>query len=208
MPGAGMDMGIGQGAAMAGSLMNAFGQAQGFRALAAAKKRQREEQDAIQAEDNKDLGVTIQNNNPWLTAEREQFQATQPSAQYLESVRDIAPVGLSVSQRTAIAPQQEANQAELQAANERLGAVNGDRNTATGLRLSQAEFDDRRGGRKAKARRLAALYDLEDTMAAQRGEGLRSAGNMLTVAGGAAGSMGGPPEEDRGSRVLGFYPNQ
>lgn len=202
----GMDMGIGQGAALAGSVLNSIGQQQGFRALAEAKRRQRAEQQAINEDDDRDLGVTIQNNNPAMLDQQNAFQALQPGQEYLERVRDVGPVGLSVSQRVAGAPQQEANMADLQAANQRLAALNGQQQTQTGLRLSDAEFQDRRAGRKSKSRRLAALYDLQDMQAAARGEGLRNGGNLLIAAGGAAGGLS-QPDEDRGSRVLAMYPN-
>jgi hypothetical protein len=184
----GMDMGIGQGAAAGGALLNAIGQQEGFRALAKAKKKQRAEQQAIQAEDSADLLATEQNNNPLLSAERLSAQNMQPGQEYLERVRSVGPVGLSVSQQTASAPQMQANQSDLQAANQRLARVTGEQDAQTGLRLARGEFEDRRGGRKAKLNRLAALYDLLDMQAAQKGEGLRSAGNILGVAGGVAGS--------------------
>jgi hypothetical protein len=181
----------GMGGGAAGSVLNSVGQQQGFRALAAAKKKQMAEQDGIQREDNQDLGATIQNNNPLLMEARNAAQAIQPGQEYLERVRTVGPVGLSVSQQVAAAPRQESNMADLQGANERLARLNATEQTQTGLRLSDAQFKDRRGGRESKARRLASLYELLDMQAAQKGEGLRNLGNLITAASGAAGGMGG-----------------
>lgn len=181
----------GAGMGLGGSVLNSIGEQQGFRSLAAAKKKQLAEQDAIQEEDRKDVSATMQNNNPWLMANRNEIQRMQPGQKYLESVRDVGPVGLSVSQQTAGAPQQEANMAEANAANERLARLNAAEQTSVGLRLSDAEFQDRRGGRKSRGQRMAQLYDLLDMQAAQKGEGMRNLGNMLIAGGGAMGGMGG-----------------
>jgi hypothetical protein len=183
----GMDMGIGQGAALAGSVMSSIGDQQSFKALARAKRRQRAEQMVFQDKDNADQSARITNDNQWLMDERNAAQAAQAGQKYLESTRGMSPVGLSVSQRVQSAPQAEMNQAELQAANQRLAQATGEQNTQTGLRLSAGEFADRRGQRMADAERAAALYDIEDMQAAGAGDGLRAAGGLLQVAGGAAG---------------------
>jgi hypothetical protein len=188
MAGMGMDMGIGQGAALAGSVMSSIGDQQSFKALAKAKRRQRAEQMAFQDKDNADQSARITNDNQWLMDERNAAQAAQAGQKYLEATRGMSPVGLSVSQRVQSAPQTEMNQAELQAANQRLAQATGEQNTQTGLRLSAGEFADRRGQRMADAERAAALYDIEDMQAAGAGDGLRAAGGLLQVAGGAAGS--------------------
>jgi hypothetical protein len=183
----GMDMGIGQGAALAGSIMSSIGDQQSFRALAKAKRRQRAEQQVFQDKDNADQSARITNDNQWLMDERNAAQAAQAGQKYLEATRDMSPVGLSVSQRIQSAPQAEMNQAELQAANQRLAQAAGEQNAQTGLRLSAGEFADRRGQRMADAERAAALYDIENMQAAAKGDGLRAAGGLLQVAGGAAG---------------------
>lgn len=187
MAGMGMDMGIGQGAALAGSIMSSIGDQQSARALARAKRRQRAEQQVFMDRDHADEGARITNDNQWLMDERNTAQAAQAGQQYLESVRGQTPVGLSVSQRVASAPQAEMNMAEAQAANQRLAQAAGQANTQTGLRLSAGEFADRRAGREAESARAAALYDIEDMQAASAGDALRTGGGLLQVAGGAAG---------------------
>ena len=180
---------IGASGAAAGSVLNSVGQQQGFRSLAKEKRRQRGETNLINTEDVQDMGATIQNSNPLMAQDRLQIQMSQPGQQYLESVRNLAPVGLSVSQQVAGAPQAQGNMAALQAGNQRLADTAAKEEAQTGLRLSQAEFKDRRGGREAKARRLAALYDILDMQALQKGEGLRNLGNMITAGRSMAGGM-------------------
>jgi hypothetical protein len=201
--------GMGMGAA--GSVLNSIGEAKGFRALAAAKRAQMAEQDALQEEDRKDFSATMQNNNPWLTANRNEAQAIQPGQQYLESVRNIGPVGLSVSQQVAGAQQQEGNMADVYAANDRLARLNAANQTQTGLRLSKNEFADRRGGRESRGKRMASLYDLLDMQAAQSGEGMRNLGNMLIAGGSAVGGMGGGKKKkgasDPSTEELDNYPD-
>ena len=188
MAGMGMDMGIGQGAALAGSVMSSIGDQQSFKALARAKRRQRAEQQLFQDKDNADQSARITNDNQWLMDERNTAQAADAGSKYLESTRDMSPVGLSVSQRVQSAPQAQMNTAELQAANQRLAQAAGQANTRTGLRMSAAEFADRRDQRMADAQRAAASYDIEDMQAAGAGDALRAGGGLLQVAGGAAGS--------------------
>lgn len=188
MAGMGMDMGIGQGAALAGSVMSSIGDQQSFKALARAKRRQRAEQQLFQDKDNADQSARITNDNQWLMDERNTAQAADAGSKYLESTRDMSPVGLSVSQRVQSAPQAQMNTAELQAANQRLAQAAGQANTQTGLRMSAGEFADRRDQRMADAQRAAALYDTEDMQAAGTGDALRAGGGLLQVAGGAAGS--------------------
>lgn len=191
MPGMGMDMGITQGAALAGSVMNSIGSAQGLRALARERRRQLAETEALEAENVRETGASIANSNPSLLAERASADLAAPGQAYLEKLSTYQPIGLSVSQQTAAAPQLQAGLRMAMDDNQTMARDNGDQVAAMGLRTRQDELQDRRAGLRSKGRRLAALYDLRDQQAAQKGEGLRNGGNMLVGLSGMASGFGG-----------------
>ena len=189
MAGMGMDMGITQGAALAGSVMNSIGSAQGLRALAAERRRQLAEQEKLEKENVAATGASIANSNPNLLAEQATADMAAPGQAYLEKLGTYQPVGLSISQQTAAAPQLQAGLRIAMDDNQQLARENGDEVAAMGLRTRQADLEDRKAGIRSKGRRLAALYELRDQQAAQRGEGLRNGGNMLVGLSGMASGM-------------------
>lgn len=191
MAAAGMDMGIGEGAQLGGSVLNSIGQMQGFRALARARAQQRAEQDLIQHEGDAETRASMANNNQNLLEANNQAAAEAPGRAYLETLKGYQPIGLSVSQQTAAAPAMEASMSDLQAANRRLAQARGSQQTARGQQIADLKLEDRRDELRAKSRRLSSMYDLQDMIAMQHGEGLRTGGNLLKAAGGAAGGMGG-----------------
>jgi len=199
MTAGGMDMGIGEGAAVGGAVLNSVGQMQGFRALAREKRKQLAEQQAIQAEADKDMGATIGNNNPSLLEERTIDQMARPGEEYLQSLQGYKPLGMGAAASAAMVPAQQADANQISAANIRLARQNAQGQTQIGMRVAAAELGDKQAGHTEKSRRLAALYDLRDQAAASEGAELRGAGNMLQAAGGVAGGFQGSQEAGSGS---------
>ena len=182
---AGMGLGLG------GSVLNSIGQAQGLRALAKERMRQMAEQEAVQKEANQQTLASITNNNQSLVSGNAEAAAIEPGQAYLTSVSGYTPFGLSAGQANMAAPQMEGSMSDLQAANIRLARSRAAGNAEQSQAIANSELEDKRNGLRNKSRSLSALYDIKDTIAFSKGEGLRTAGNLMKTAGSAAGGMGG-----------------
>lgn len=180
----------------AGILANNIGQAQGARGLAGAKRAQLAEQQKFQDESNADTGAAIANANPALAAEQSTASFAQPGQAFVEGLKDYHPLGLSMPAQQALSSSMGATVADAEEANQRLARINGRGQAQRGIGLSMQALQDKQGTLRDKFKRRAALYDIQDQVAAGHGMALREGGNIAKAVGSgmAGGGMGGPDD--------------
>jgi len=171
-----------------GSILSGMGQEEGAKAAAKARQRQILEQEAIQAENNRNLQNELGTYNPSMAMDAARDNANAPAQMAIAKIAATNPgtADTTGAASAAMAAQNPSNAAAQRAAMKAQmdsgeGAQQNLSNRLSRLGSSQDQLEDRAG-------RLASLYDTEINTRASKGVGLRGMGNLLSSMG--QGAMG------------------
>jgi len=181
----------GAAASVGGAALSSIGSQQGANALAGQTTQEMNQQLATQQQADKAMSAFIGNSNPTQLQQQDVGQFANPSNALLQQMSTYKPMGLSGAAAQSFQGANQANATSLQAANIRLARQHAAARAKQQQQTNQGNLADTQTQLEATNARQRQLDQINNMIAAQKGQGLRAAGGLLMTAGGIAGGAQG-----------------